>query len=52
MMARVIQVVILDNKEYILEYKNFGYGEIEKLLEYVKFNVASPDSTKIHIRKW
>ena len=51
-MAHKIQVVVMDSKDYILEYRDFKYSEIEEMIEYVKFKTVSPSSTKIHIRKW
>jgi len=47
-----IQVVIMDSKDYILEYKDFNLKQIIQLSNYVIHNVRDPQATKIHIRKW
>jgi len=51
-MAAVIQVVTLDNRDYILRYKDFSYREVDKLLEYIENQIKHSEGSKINIRKW
>lgn len=51
-MARKIQIVIMDAKDYILEYKDFKPPNYNDMLDYIREQVKNPNATKIHIRKW
>lgn len=47
-----IQIVILDERDMILEYKDFTQKDKAGIAEYIAAHLAQPQSVKIHIRKW
>lgn len=47
-----IQVVVMDSKDYIIEFKDFTLKQIIDLSLYVIDQVRNPGVTKIHVRKW
>jgi hypothetical protein len=48
----MIQVVVMDNKNYILEFKDFTLKQIIQLSNYVIHQVRNPEACKIDIIKW
>lgn len=47
-----IQVVVMDNKDYILEFRDFNLKQIIQLSNYVIDMIRNSEVNKIHIRKW
>jgi hypothetical protein len=46
------QVVILDSRDYILEYKNFSWEQRSMMLEYVRHQLIQKDNQMIRITRW
>ena len=46
------QVVALDSKDYIQEYKNFTWNEIPKMLEYIDYHATNGIVQTIKITRW
>lgn len=42
----------MDSKDYIERYKDFTYGEVDELLDFVRQQIEISKVVKIHIRKW
>lgn len=51
-MALTLQVVIMDSKDFIIEYKDFKPTDKVDILEYIWKQIHNPSGLKIHIRKW
>lgn len=46
------QAVILDDRDYILEYKSFNHDEIGKLVRYINLHCTKDDVREIRIKRW
>lgn len=51
-MALKIQIVIMDSKDYIIEFMDFKPTDKNGILTYVWQHIINSSATKIHIRKW
>lgn len=46
------QVVVMDKKGFILEFKNFMYDDQKSMLEYVGFWTTAKEANKVEITRW
>lgn len=46
------QVVLLDNTDYILGYKNFKWDESEAMMDYIQFKSTDGSVQTIKITRW
>lgn len=46
------QVVISDRKDYIIDYRNFNWDELESMINFIDFHATSGNSSSIKITKW
>lgn len=51
-MALIIQVVVLDDRDYILDYKDFRAVDRAEINNYIWTQMAINNHVKIQIRKW
>ena len=48
----MIQIVLLNGRDYINEHKSFEDTELTNIMEYIRQAVKNDDHTVIEISKW
>lgn len=48
----IVQITIMDEKGYILEYKDFKPADSDGIKTYILKQLVNMLAIKIHIRKW
>lgn len=51
-MKFLLQVTVLDPKDYILEFKDFKDNEIGPMLKYINKHTTNEKVRKIEIKRW
>lgn len=51
-MKPTFQVVLLDNRDYIIAYKDFALDEIKSMLKYIEETCLTKEVSDIKIKKW
>lgn len=47
-----VQVVVMDEKSFILEFKDFDVKDTKEVFQYILTKLRDYEVDKIHIRKW